>query len=90
MIKKFKIIFSGSVQGVGFRYTSKQVSRSFDIHGTVRNLKNGTVELICEGERATVDEFTQAISNSTHGYVTDVDVAELPATGEFDGFEIIA
>ena len=89
MVKRFRVIFSGHVQGVGFRYTSKQVSRSFDVVGTVRNLANGTVELICECERPTAQEFIKEIGHSTHGRVADSTVEELDATGEFAGFEIV-
>lgn len=89
MVKRFRVIFSGNVQGVGFRYTTKQVSRSFEVQGTVRNQTDGTVELICECERSIAQEFIKEIGHSTHGHVTDSSVEELDATGEFEGFEIV-
>jgi acylphosphatase len=52
-----KVIFSGRVQGVGFRYTTKQLALGFDIVGTVKNLKDGTVELKLMGEATEVAEF---------------------------------
>ena len=49
MIAK-KVIFTGRVQGVGFRYTTKQIALGFDVSGTVKNLSDGTVELRLMGE----------------------------------------
>lgn len=52
-----KVIFKGRVQGVGFRYGTKQVARGFEIVGWVRNLKDGTVELRLMGAEDEVSEF---------------------------------
>ena len=48
MIAK-KIIFSGRVQGVGFRYTTKEVATGYDVVGSVKNLPDGSVELLIMG-----------------------------------------
>ncbi len=56
-----KVIFSGRVQGVGFRYTAKQLALGFDIVGFVKNLKDGTVELSVMGEDDEVSEFITEI-----------------------------
>ena len=56
-----KIIFTGRVQGVGFRYSAKQLALGFDIVGTVKNLKDGTVELKIMGEPDEVEEFIAEI-----------------------------
>ncbi len=45
-----RIFYSGHVQGVGFRYTAKTVAAGFEISGVVRNLSDGRVELIAEGD----------------------------------------
>ena len=45
-----QIFYSGRVQGVGFRYTAKTVAAGFEISGIVRNLSDGRVELIAEGD----------------------------------------
>ena len=44
------IFYSGHVQGVGFRYTVKSVAAGFEVNGTVRNLPDGRVELVAEGD----------------------------------------
>ena len=68
MIAK-KVFFSGRVQGVGFRYGTKQVAMGFDVTGLVRNLEDGTVELCVMGEMDEVQEFLREIreeSNLAH------------------------
>lgn len=56
-----KIIFKGRVQGVGFRYSAKQLALGFDVVGTVKNLNDGTVELKIMGDREEVEEFIKEI-----------------------------
>ncbi|MFU8892754.1 MAG: acylphosphatase [Luteolibacter sp.] len=64
MITK-RIIYSGRVQGVGFRYTCKDIARGYDVIGSVRNLTDGTVELIASGEPQEVEDFLQEISEDS-------------------------
>jgi acylphosphatase len=64
-----KVVFSGRVQGVGFRYGTKQVAMGFDVTGLVRNLADGRVELCVMGEMDEVQEFLREIreeSNLAH------------------------
>ena len=56
-----RINFSGRVQGVGFRYTTKQLALGFDIVGSVRNREDGTVELDVMGDEEEVSEFITEI-----------------------------
>lgn len=60
MIAK-RIIFEGLVQGVGFRYTVKDLARGFDVCGNVKNLADGSVELIAMGEPTELDSFIREI-----------------------------
>jgi acylphosphatase len=60
MISK-RVIFEGRVQGVGFRYTVKDLSRGFDVCGWVKNLPDGNVELQVMGEPDEVDSFIREI-----------------------------
>lgn len=88
---RMQIIYSGRVQGVGFRYTVKMTVRGFDVSGTVRNLPDGRVELIAEGERPELVEFQQAIRESGVGaMIKDEAVSWSAARGGLRGFEIIA
>ena len=83
-----RVVFRGSVQGVGFRYTTIEVASSFEVTGFVRNEADGSVELVAEGERAEVEAFLDAVSRRMARHARSRDVAWAPATGEFQGFGI--
>ena len=88
--KRMQVIYSGQVQGVGFRYTVRTVATGFDVTGTIRNLTGGQVELIAEGARDELEAFRQAIRESgLDHFVRDEDVSWAEAAGEFRGFEIV-
>ncbi|MGH7176588.1 MAG: acylphosphatase [Tepidisphaeraceae bacterium] len=80
--------FAGRVQGVGFRYTTQSLARDFAVGGFVRNLSDGTVELIVEGEASEVERFVDAVSREFSSQIQSVDTRQEPATHEFRGFEI--
>lgn len=61
MIAK-RVIFEGRVQGIGFRYTVKDLARSFDVCGWVKNLPDGSVELQVMGAPAEVAAFLREIT----------------------------
>ncbi len=82
------IIFRGRVQGVGFRYTTASLARRFPVSGFVRNLPDGTVELVVEGAAPHVAAFVEEIQRAFEGYISDSRSTESAATGEFDGFGI--
>ncbi len=85
---RWTVLFSGRVQGVGFRYTTAQVARDHPVEGAVRNLPDGRVELLAEGDPTHLQAFIEAIRRQMGGCIRDIHVDEGPATGEFDGFEI--
>ena len=70
-----EVIFSGSVQGVGFRYTVQKISLKFLVTGFVRNLPSGKVELVTEGEEDILKEFLSVIRGSSMSpNISEVDV----------------
>ena len=84
------VLYSGRVQGVGFRYTAKTVATGFDITGTVRNLPDGRVELLAEGRRDELDAFRAALQDAgLAGFIRDEKVDWADAKNEFRGFEIV-
>jgi acylphosphatase len=84
------VFYSGRVQGVGFRYTAKTTVMGFEVTGVVRNLPDGRVELIAEGDRPELEAFREAIRDSgLGGFIRDEQVQWQTATGEFKGFEIV-
>ena len=88
--RRLTVIYSGQVQGVGFRYTAKTVATGFDLTGIVRNLPDGRVELIVEGQRGELAAFRAAIRDAgLAGFIRDEKVDWGDATNEFRGFEIV-
>lgn len=84
------ILYSGSVQGVGFRYTARTVATGFEITGTVRNLPDGRVELIADGPREELEAFRAAIRDSgLNHFIRDEQVTWGVAQNESRGFEIV-
>ncbi len=82
--------YSGRVQGVGFRWSVKQIASGFEVSGWVRNLDDGRVELEVTGEEAEVTAFLDAIGCShlaTHIRQVEKIEAEVP-TNRVKGFEI--
>ena len=88
--RRLRIFYSGRVQGVGFRYTAKTVAAGFEVTGGVRNLPDGRVELVAEGERAELEAFREAIRGAgLAGFIRDEAVSWSDAQNEFRGFEIV-
>ena len=84
-----QILYSGNVQGVGFRYTVKSVANGFEVTGTVRNLADGRVELIAEGAQDELTAFQKAIRESGLEHFIRDEAVEWSGVGnEFRGFEI--
>lgn len=87
---RIHIFYSGSVQGVGFRYTVKTVAAGFEVVGIVRNLIDGRVELVAEGPREELDAFRKAIPEAGLGhFIRNEEAKWSEAVGEFRGFDIV-
>jgi len=87
---RMKILYSGQVQGVGFRYTARTAAAGFEITGVVRNLSDGRVELVAEGARTELEGFRDAIRGAgLAGFIRDENVTWSEAQNEFRGFEIV-
>jgi acylphosphatase len=88
--QQLHVFYSGRVQGVGFRYTIRRLAHGFEVTGVVRNLPDGRVELVAEGERSELAAFQQAIRDSELGYfVRQEDLTWGEAKNTFHGFEIV-
>ena len=85
-----QVLYSGQVQGVGFRYTVKSVATGFDVSGSIRNLPGGGVELVAEGTKDELEAFRQAIRESgLDHFIRQEEVCWQEAKSEFCGFEIV-
>jgi acylphosphatase len=89
-MQRLHAYFSGRVQGVGFRYTVKALAHGFDLTGIVRNLADGRVEVVVEGEKAELEAFEAAIEESELGiFIRNTELGWSQALREFRGFEIV-
>jgi acylphosphatase len=82
------VLYEGRVQGVGFRWTCQHISKRFSVTGYVKNLPNGSVELVVEGEADEMSRFLGQIAEQMGGNIHFADVREETSTSEFDGFGV--
>ena len=86
-----QVFYEGRVQGVGFRFTCKQIARGYEVIGWVRNLPDGRVELQCSGERNEVEDFLEGlIESELKSHIKSVTAVPIPALTAIRGFEIVA
>ena len=84
-----QVFFEGNVQGVGFRYSVRHVAKGFDVTGSVRNLRDGRVEMQVTGADAEVQAFLEAIMKSElRAHIKKQDVTPLADALPMHGFEI--
>ncbi len=88
MNKRLHAYCSGSVQGVGFRFAAERAASSLSLTGWVRNLRDGRVEIMCEGSDKALKDFLQRIKDVFKDYISDCEVEWTDATGEFEDFDI--
>jgi acylphosphatase len=87
-LNRRSVYFSGRVQGVGFRYITRNIALSYDVQGYVRNLPDGRVELVMEGPDGEMDQVVEDIRRKMSGYIRNTESNTTPATGEFEHFSI--
>ncbi|MCK4916388.1 MAG: acylphosphatase, partial [Candidatus Eisenbacteria sp.] len=79
----------GMVQGVGFRYFVLNAARTAGLVGFVKNLRDGSVEILAEGPREELERFARDVSEGPRrGLVRDVQFTWAESTGEFESFEV--
>ena len=84
-----QVFYEGSVQGVGFRWTVRNIAKGFDVTGWIRNLIDGRVEMQLNGEESEVRAFLQAIAESElRAHIRKQSETPLAAPVEARGFEI--
>jgi acylphosphatase len=89
MLVARRYVISGRVQGVGFRYFTADAADSEGLHGWVRNLSDGRVEIFAEGDVEAVDRFERRVRQGPRGARIDsVEVDHVPPAGGAGGFFI--
>jgi len=87
-VERRDIHYSGNVQGVGFRYSTRSIAANYQVAGYVRNQPDGRVQVQVEGSQAELDRFQAEIADRLSGHIRSVRTDTRPATGEFTTFEI--
>lgn len=83
------LVIKGRVQGVGFRANARRKASELGLKGWVKNLRNGDVELVAEGEEALVNRLIEWCHHGPSGaYVSNVTIEKTEPTGDFWGFTV--
>lgn len=87
-IEARRVTYRGHVQGVGFRYTANHIAQRYAVTGYVKNLRDGSVELIAEGTPAELQRMLAEIATEMAGNIDAADVQSEPASGKYPSFEV--
>jgi acylphosphatase len=74
-----RLVYAGRVQGVGFRATARELAAAWPVVGWVRNLGDGSVEMLVEGPGESVDGFIAAVRDRFHNHIARVTIDVPPA-----------
>ena len=83
------VIYKGRVQGVGFRWTTNDLAKTYNVVGTVENREDGTVFLSVEGNLQEVEVFMNAIAGRMAGNIKDIIIHERVSIGAYNGFHVL-
>ncbi len=83
-----RVFYEGYVQGVGFRYRATQIASDYSVTGFVRNLPDGRVELVAEGEEGEVREFLDRVKESMSQHIRRAEESREPCSHEYADFSI--
>ncbi|MBL9122235.1 MAG: acylphosphatase [Planctomycetaceae bacterium] len=87
-LERRETYYAGTVQGVGFRHTCRQLAARFRVTGYVQNLPDGRVLLVAEGAAGELDRFLGAVEVALAEHIRATTRTTLPAGGDFDQFGV--
>ena len=88
MTTQAHIFYAGIVQGVGFRYTVRRYARQIGLCGWVRNLRDGRVEILVEGEKGMIEQLMDSVESFFKDHIKDVQLTYHHPQNQFSQFEI--
>ncbi|MDA0349328.1 MAG: acylphosphatase [Verrucomicrobia bacterium] len=88
MVNHFTVFFEGRVQGVGFRFSTYNLAKGFEVAGYVKNLVDGRVQLELEGDRDECSAFIKALGEEMAGFIRGASQTEDAREPQFKGFTI--
>jgi len=80
-----QITFKGHVQGVGFRYCAKNIAQGYELDGTVKNLGDGRVQVLAEGEEREIELFLNELAVEMAGFIRESEAIEILSGGPING-----
>lgn len=83
-----RIVFSGRVQGVGFRFTAHGAANRYQLVGFVRNLMDGTVEMIAQGNPEDIDDCIRDIEEKYAGTLGQIKIEDITFDPSYTDFRI--
>ena len=87
-LQRRHVVYTGRVQGVGFRFTCRHIAQSHAVTGFVKNLDDGSVQLVAEGAPEALDRFVAAIAERMGSNIRQAEASSGSPTGQFASFEI--
>ncbi len=87
-MKRIIVRFTGRVQGVGFRFTTCRVAGDFAVTGYVKNMSDGRVEMLAEGQEDELHRFLHAVQQAMMGFVRDTEIADAPGPQGHSTFSV--
>ncbi|HET6581048.1 MAG TPA: acylphosphatase [Methanoregula sp.] len=87
-MERITAVAKGKVQGVGYRHFVASCAHMTGVHGFVRNMPDGSVMMVAESSRASLEDFVRLVRASEEPVikVRDLSVTPCAATGEYKGF----
>jgi len=82
------VLVTGRVQGIGYRYFVSRNARRLGLNGFVKNLDDGRVQAVFEGEKEVVEKMLNTLKDHPFSKVTNVETNFEKPKNEFDGFSI--
>ena len=82
------IFYSGTVQGIGFRYTTSEMAQELGLCGWVKNLPDGRVEIVAEGKKNVIEQLMQEVEKHFGGYIKNKQMDFSPPQNKFKDFQI--
>jgi acylphosphatase len=84
-----RVIYEGRVQGVGFRFSVKEIAQGYEVAGWVRNLPDGRVQLEVQGEESEIEAFLKAIEDShLRAHIRRKVITPIETVSSLKGFQI--
>ena len=82
------IVFTGMVQGVGFRFTALRIAHRYELTGFVRNLPNGSVEMLAQGEPKDIADCIRDLQETFQGGIREAKENDVPYDEQYVDFKI--